>query len=190
MRRCTPLNQAVAKLKLSDQSDPDLQRYLRHTYTDRQRFLAFIERYLITFLVGTTESTQNVTWEEIITVSSFMPSAVSKKNIPACAFKTSTGLRYCPQTNISLHFTFIAAHIFELSSYSAPSHSFDDRTFSLLCRVLVVHIQPQRHTGVIAGIGETLGWRKLSWGWCHSESSATQSPDRHWFPKKSHLKVH
>ena len=44
----TPLNHA-AMLKRSDRSDPDLQRYLRHTYTDRQtdrqRFLAFIERY-------------------------------------------------------------------------------------------------------------------------------------------------
>ena len=48
MQRCTPLNHAAAMLK--DQSDPDLQRYLRHTYTDRpthrQRFLAFIERFL------------------------------------------------------------------------------------------------------------------------------------------------
>ena len=49
MQRCTPLNQAAAMLKLSDQSDPDLQRYLRHTYTHRQththrqRFLVFIE---------------------------------------------------------------------------------------------------------------------------------------------------
>ena len=48
MRHCKPLNQAAAMFKLSDQSDPDLQRYLRYTYTDRytdrQRFLAFIER--------------------------------------------------------------------------------------------------------------------------------------------------
>ena len=36
MQRCTPLNQAAAMLKLSGQSDPDLQRYLRHTYTDTQ----------------------------------------------------------------------------------------------------------------------------------------------------------
>ena len=46
MRLCTPLKYAAAMLKLSDQSDPDVQRYLRHTYTDRQRFLAFIEKYV------------------------------------------------------------------------------------------------------------------------------------------------
>ena len=46
MRRCTPLNQAAVILKLSGQSDPDLQRYLRQTdrQTDRQGVLAFIER--------------------------------------------------------------------------------------------------------------------------------------------------
>ena len=33
MRRCTPLNQAAAMLKLSGQSDPDPQRYLRLTHT-------------------------------------------------------------------------------------------------------------------------------------------------------------
>ena len=44
MWRCTPLSHAAAMLKLSDHSDPDLQRYLKHTYTHRQRFLAFIER--------------------------------------------------------------------------------------------------------------------------------------------------
>ena len=33
MRRCTPLNHAAAMLKLSSQSDPDLQRYLRNTHT-------------------------------------------------------------------------------------------------------------------------------------------------------------
>ena len=54
MRRCTPLNRAAAMLKLSGQSNPDPQRYLRHahkhthththTHTHRQRFLAFIER--------------------------------------------------------------------------------------------------------------------------------------------------
>ena len=55
MRRCTPLNHTAAMLKLSGQSDPDPQRYLRntythththtHTHTDRQRFLVFIERW-------------------------------------------------------------------------------------------------------------------------------------------------
>ena len=42
-------------LKLSDQSDPDLQRYLRnthtHRHTDRQRFLAFIERLSVSKLI-------------------------------------------------------------------------------------------------------------------------------------------
>ena len=41
-----PLNHAAAMLKISGQSDPDLQGYLRHTYTDRQRCLAFIERLI------------------------------------------------------------------------------------------------------------------------------------------------
>ena len=61
MLRCTPLNHAAAMFKMFGQSDPDPQRYLRHTYThththrqtdrqtdrqaDRQRFLAFIERF-------------------------------------------------------------------------------------------------------------------------------------------------
>ena len=36
MQRRTPLNQAAAMLKLSGQSDPDLQRYLRNTHTYRQ----------------------------------------------------------------------------------------------------------------------------------------------------------
>ena len=31
------LNQAAAMLKTSDQSDPDLQRYLRHTDTHKDR---------------------------------------------------------------------------------------------------------------------------------------------------------
>ena len=35
MRCCTPFNHTAAMLNLSDQSDPDLQRYLRHTHTDR-----------------------------------------------------------------------------------------------------------------------------------------------------------
>ena len=35
MRRCTPLN-AAAMWKLSGESDPDPQRYLRNTHTDRQ----------------------------------------------------------------------------------------------------------------------------------------------------------
>ena len=36
MVRCTPLNHTAAMLKLSGQSDPDPQRYLRQTQTDRQ----------------------------------------------------------------------------------------------------------------------------------------------------------
>ena len=42
MRCHTPLNQAAAMLKVSGQSDPDLQRYLRqthtHTHTHTHRF--------------------------------------------------------------------------------------------------------------------------------------------------------
>ena len=34
MRHCTPLNQAAAMWKLSGQSDPDPQRYLRQTQTE------------------------------------------------------------------------------------------------------------------------------------------------------------
>ena len=44
MQRCTPLNHTAAMLKLSHQSDPDLQRYLRHTYTDRQTEIACFDR--------------------------------------------------------------------------------------------------------------------------------------------------
>ena len=36
MLSCTPLNHAAAMLKLSGQSDPDPQRYLRQTHTERQ----------------------------------------------------------------------------------------------------------------------------------------------------------
>ena len=50
------MNHTAAMLKLSDQSDPDLQRYLRHTHTDRhtdrQRFLVFVERCCITGFSG------------------------------------------------------------------------------------------------------------------------------------------
>ena len=42
------MKHAAAMLKLSGQSDPDPQKYLRHRYTDRQTdrqiFFAFIER--------------------------------------------------------------------------------------------------------------------------------------------------
>ena len=56
MRRCKPLNHAAAMLKLSDQSDPDLKRYLRHTHrhTDKQRFLSFIEGWTLIHLAYTT----------------------------------------------------------------------------------------------------------------------------------------
>ena len=56
IRLGTPLNQAAAMLKLSGQSDPDPQSYLRNTQTDRQtdgqRFLAFIERYVLSSTGG------------------------------------------------------------------------------------------------------------------------------------------
>ena len=55
MRCCTPLNHAAAMLKISGQSDRDLQRYLRRTHT--QRFLAFVERYLLNSVVAENDNT-------------------------------------------------------------------------------------------------------------------------------------
>ena len=40
------LNHTAAMLKISGQSDPDRQRYFRHTHTHRQRLLVFIEIFV------------------------------------------------------------------------------------------------------------------------------------------------